>query len=121
MSKAAEYVPIAQKLFDRTTQGKIEWKETYESGVFICALDAGYSFEVSKGRASDGSATRTLKMRSEGDEPIFSIRAFQPDSTSTSENDQIYELLDELYDRARRIALRIDAKVGEVSGILDKM
>jgi hypothetical protein len=52
---------------------------------------------------------------------IFRMRAVEPDPETDRDNDQQWEPLEELWERARRAALDIDKKVNEASKILDQI
>lgn len=121
MAQPTEFLPIVEKLLDKTRQGKIEWKPTYEEMVFICAIEGQYSFEIKKGLTSGGAGFRKLTMKGTGEEELVVFRAAYPTQQTSTENDRLFEQLDELYDRARRLALNIDEKVQNVSAILDKL
>jgi hypothetical protein len=121
MAAITEYLPVIAKLLDRTKARKIEWKGTYESTTFICALEGEYSFEIEKRKFSGGNWFRSLTMKDKDGEMVFVAQAFAPDSETSIENDQLYTTLDELYEQARRIALDIDKKLTDVSEILDNI
>jgi hypothetical protein len=116
-----EYLPLIGKLLDKTIARKIEWKSTYDSAIFVCALEGEYSFEIEKGQNSSGNFYRKLTMKDKDNGEMFVASAIVPTSATTNENDQLFQILDDLYDQARRVALDVDKKVNEVSNILDKI
>jgi hypothetical protein len=119
MAATTEYLPVITKLLQKTKERKIEWKGTYESTTFICALQGQYSFEIEKARFSSGTWYRKLTMKDREEGEVFVARAVVPTDTSSNDNDQLFQMLDELYERARRVALDVDRKVNEISDILD--
>jgi len=122
MATSNEYLPVISKLLARTKERKIDWKGTFESTTFICALEGQYSFEIEKGKTARTSTPyRSLTMKDSGQAEVFVANAFVPSNESAIENDNLFALLDELYEQARRIALDIDKKVNEVTNILDKI
>jgi hypothetical protein len=121
MPRMVEYTPLIDKLLEKTRQRKVEWKGTYESSTFICVLEGEYSFEIEKGKYSSGSWFRRLTMRDKEAEEVFVMRAVDPGAATSMENDELFATLEELYNRARTVALNIDRKVEAASNILDKI
>jgi len=115
------YLPVVSKLLQRTSEGKIEWKGTYESSIFICAVEGEFSFEIERTQTTRGAWARRFTMKDAAGEEVFVMRAISPTSETSHENDKRWEMLDDLYERARRIALNIDKKVADVSKVLDSM
>jgi len=121
MAATTEYLPLIAKLLEKTKGRKVEWKGTYESTTFICALEGKYSFEIEKGVTSNRNPYRRLTMKDNLEGEVFVAFAVVPDVDTSDQNDQLFQMLDELYQQARRVALDIDRKVDEISDILDKM
>jgi hypothetical protein len=117
----AEFLPLITKLLEKTKERKVDWKGTYESSTFICALEGEYSFEIEKGRTSSNSAYRRLTMKDGEQSEVFIETAYYPSQNTTLENDNLYETLDAMYESARRVALDIDKKVSDVAKLLDKI
>jgi hypothetical protein len=117
----AEFLPLITKLLEKTRERKVEWKGTYESTTFICALEGEYSFEIEKGKTSSGTAYRRLTMKDGEQLEVFIETAYLPTQNTSMENDNLYEILDAVYESARRVALDIDKKVSDVSKLLDKI
>jgi hypothetical protein len=120
MPNLNENVPLVAKLLAKTKEGKIDWKGTYDQSVFICVLDGQYTFELDKGKTAAGLGFQKLIMKT-GDEEVLTVRARSPTQSSPRQEDEMFELLGELYDSARRIALNIDQKLNAVSNILDNL
>jgi hypothetical protein len=117
----AEFFPLITKLLEKTKERKVEWKGTYESTIFICALEGEYSFEIEKSKTSSGTGIRRLTMKDGEQLEVFIEVAYFPGENTSVENDNLYEMLDAMYESARRVALDIDKKVSDVSNILDKI
>ena len=110
-----EYVAFAQKLLDKTEVGKVPWQATYDAAVFVAVLDE-YSCEIRNERAG-----YTLTMKDKADIEMFSLTGYTPTVDTSPAVDRIHNLLEELYERARRTALDIDKKVAKASSFLDKL
>jgi hypothetical protein len=121
MAGITDYLPLMAKLLARTKDRKIEWKGTYDSSTFICALEGQYSFEIEKDKTSAGTWYRKLTMKDKEQEEVFVARAVSPTNDTSRENDELYQTLDNLHEHARRVALDIDRKVSDVNNILDKI
>ena len=114
-----EYLPLIQKLSDKTVARKIEWKATYEPTTFICALEGEYSFQIEKSATAGGNPYRRLTMKDKDNVEVFVAFALSPTSNTTDENDELFPILVDLYEQARRIALNVDKKLHDVSNFLD--
>jgi hypothetical protein len=121
MAQVVDYLPVVMKLLAKTQARKIEWKGTYDSTTFICAIEGEYGFEIEKGKLTNGRLYRKLTMKDKEQVEVFVERAFLPSEESSQKNDELFEVLDELYERARMTALDIDKKLSEASDILDKI
>ena len=117
MPSNSDFIPLVTKLLTRTRENKVVWKGTYEADTFVCVLEGGFTFQVERG----ASNSRKLEMTDSASATIFRMRAVEPDPETDQDNDQQWEPLEELWERARRAALDIDKKVNEASKILDKI
>jgi hypothetical protein len=121
MAEIGDYVPLIAKLLAKTKESRIEWKATVDQQTFLCVLDGRYSFEIQKTRSASGTPIRRLAMKDSEAEDVFHKTAYTPANTTSDENDALFELLDELYERARMTALKIDAKLRDANSILDRI
>jgi hypothetical protein len=111
-----EALDFAEKLLERTNQGKVNWRETADEGAFICVLSPDVVFEI---RSSRGAIA--LEMRDEQGSAVFTVKASTPSINTTEEQDNVYYLLAPLHEKARRDALKIDTKLKRASRLLDEL
>jgi|HubBroStandDraft_5_1064220.scaffolds.fasta_scaffold110234_3 hypothetical protein len=116
-----DYVPLVQKLLDKTAKRKIDWKGTYDSGTFIAVVEGDYSFELSFSPSNRVADRRSLVMKDHDGAPVLELQASQPTQDSSQSNDDKWTLLEELWEEARATALNIDEKISQVSNILDTL
>ena len=112
-----DYKVFAQKLLAKTEEGKILWKDTFDNDLFFATLEDKYTCQISKGLRG----RIALAVQDESEAQLFSLAADYPNQETTPPNDEIYDILESLYDRARRIALHIDEKVAEATNLLDHL
>jgi hypothetical protein len=119
-AKLSEHSSIVLKLLDKTKAGKVEWQENLApDGGFQTVLAEGFSFLVNAERAV-GDTTYYLSMRDNEGHVILYLRLTDdPETIMTQE--ELYEALADLYERARRKALKVDEKVERVSEILERI
>ncbi len=130
-AKTLDYNSVATKLLEKTKAGKIEWKErtrfgevveNYDQTVdasFLADLGEGFSFEVSS-MTSRGDTSYSLRMSDDQGHRIFTLTLTDDPDTMINQQ-RLFETLSELYDIARRKALRVDEKIGRVSEILERI
>jgi len=118
-SKTPDYAAIAFKLLEKTNDAKVQWEDNAPFGDFVTALDEGFSFSIRKD-TSRGDTTYSLLMKDKEGNVIFNLRLTDDPETMISRQ-SLYEALGDLYDIARRRALRVDEKVERVSEILEKI
>jgi|GEM_PF-6957772 hypothetical protein len=115
MAIEREYLDVAEKLRERTEEGKVNWRDTFDQNTFVTTLER-YSFEIRKLRNA-----YSLIMKDLGEIELFELDAVQPDPETSPENDRVHILLENLYSWARRIALNVDDKVSDIKNFLDKL
>jgi len=127
-TNAPDYSSIALKLLEKTKAGKVEWQPTsthfgeivYEGSEFFRAeLTEGFRFEIGRTR-STGDTTYSLTMRDEQGTDVFTLSLTDDPDTMFNQR-RLYEGLAELYEVARRKALKVDQKVERVSEILERI
>jgi len=116
MNDVSDYLTVVDKLLDRTRQGKIAW-ESYNYG--FRATVGSYEFRVAK-LEDRGDITISLGMLDDHSNEIFEVR-LTDDPATLGKYRQHVSALKELHELARRNALRVEEKVGEVSGLLDQL
>jgi len=130
-SDLSEYKPIIDKLIEKTRQRRVEWTESLEG--FKCTLgtpapkvgliaqlgsshDQSFSFTIGViGRYDSG---RVFTMLDEAGKELF--RVVSNDLPTSPEEEEVSNLLEELYELARRQALKVDEKLGDALTLLEK-
>jgi hypothetical protein len=127
-SDPAEYKEIIKKLLEKTRQRRVQWEQSSQFGevqytagpyeVFRCDLGAensnSFSFEVGR----DGSE-RWLSMADQAGNKIFRLTA--NDLPTSPEEEETSTMIEEMYDLARRQALKIEQKLALASTLLDRV
>jgi hypothetical protein len=118
-SEPSEYEDIIKKLLEKTRQRKVEWEKAF-SNSFQCTLAAGdtgsFSFTVSA-----DSETERLTLRMSDDNHNIIFRAVSNDLPTSPEEEEISQMIEEIYDLARRQALKIEQKLVLASTLLDRV
>jgi len=121
-SDPLEYKPILRKLLEKTRQRKVEWAQAY-SGGFQCVLHGApetFYFTISHGDRSGSRAdVLILRMSDQSDTTIFDVST--NDLPTSPEEEEVSQMIEEIYDLARRQALKIELKLEQVSALLDQV
>jgi len=116
-SDPAEYKEIVAKLLDKTRQRKVEWKRAHANN-FRCTLpapDASFlEFTV-----LDDEGQRVLRMSDQDRNTIFVAKT--NDLPTSPEEEEASQMIEEIYDNARRQALRVEDKLDLASTLLDRV
>ena len=130
-SNPAEYKPIIQKLLEKTRQRKVDWQEHNQFGKigfpdtnwFRCNLGSlgadSFSFEISNTEKRDGSTIQSLVMMDQSGNEVF--RATTNELPTSPEEEEVSDLIEEIYGLARRQALKIELKLEQASSLLDQV
>lgn len=119
MIEPLEYKEIAAKLLEKTKAGKLTWSELEgrRSDTFYCDLDNQYTFSIWKEGDSYG-----LNMKPQSSSTVlFSIKEEEEIYFSDPRKKEMFELLSDLYELARRKALNLPDKLANVAELLDKI
>jgi hypothetical protein len=135
MQATVEYEPIVKKLLEKSEQGRLNWVKAIppegagwmvfkEPGarpirppaLFTCTVEDEYKFES---RRTEDGFELTMK-DSEGDE-VFSIAAEQAVLYDDPKKEELFNMLRDLYELARKKALNVDKKIATATGLLDKI
>jgi hypothetical protein len=121
-SDATDYLPVIKKLLERTKQGRVRWQG--ELGAFSCALLGGKAEDTLEFTLSTVASSninydvRFLVMADAKGNELFRVEA--SDLPTSPREEEISSLINELYDLARRQALRVDEKLDLASSLLDR-
>jgi len=137
MQATVEYEPFVRKILQKSEQGRLDWEKrelpgTYMDGVsaalaglgiqrqrpvvFVCTIEGQYTFQSQ--RTDQGYQLRMLD--SDGNE-IFSITGEQAVVYDDPKKEELFTMLRDLYELARRKALKVDEKIATAAGLLDKV
>jgi len=122
-SDPKEYKDVTKKLLEKTRQRKVDWEQAYSSS-FRCTLPGGgpesFHFTISYAAGSnfEGEAY-TLRMSDQGENIIF--EASTNDLPTSREEEEVSQMIEEIYDLARRQALKIEHKLEQASALLDQV
>ncbi len=117
-----EYKDVIKKLLEKTRQRKVDWEQAYSSS-FRCTLSGGpesFHFAISHRERSgyEGEAF-TLRMSDERENVIF--EASTNDLPTSPAEEEVSQMIEEIYDLARRQALKIELKLEQASALLDQV
>lgn len=117
-SDPSEYKNIIEKLLEKTRQRRVDWEQAFSSS-FKCAVGSGdggsFSFTIS----SSDDEPLSLRMSDESHNTIF--RVTSNDLPTSPEEEEISQMIEELYELARRQALKVDQKLELASSLLDRV
>ena len=121
-SDPAEYKDIIQKLLEKTRQRRVEWEQS--SIGFQCTLASGdadsFFFTISdSSQYSSQVEAFTLRMSDRSGNTIFAARS--NDLPTSPEEEEVSKMIEEIYDLARRQALKIEQKLVLASTLLDRV
>lgn len=122
-SDLVEYSPIVRKLLERTKQGRVQWQGGL--GAFSCTLGSekkenSLEFTLSTAATSlINYDVRFLVMTDVNGNELFRVEA--SDLPTSPQEEEMSGLIYELYDLARKQALKVDEKLGLASNLLDRV
>jgi hypothetical protein len=121
-SDPSEYKEVLRKLLEKTRQRRVDWKQAFSSS-FRCDVGPGdegsFSFTVSGGFPPGGGEVLSLEMSDEAHNTIFSVTS--NDLPTSPEEEETSQMIEELYELARRQALKIEQKLELASSLLDRV
>jgi hypothetical protein len=115
-SNLAEYKDILQKLLEKTRQRKVEWEKAFSSS-FRCTVASGSDFF--EFTVSSDQGQRFLRMSDQERNTIFVAQS--NDLPTSPEEEEVSQMIEEVYDLARRQALKIEFKLEQASALLDQV
>jgi len=114
-SDPGEYKEIIRKLLEKTRLRKVEWEQNI--GGFQCTVaSAADSFVFTAFSDENGAG---LRMSDSARNTVFYARA--SDLPISPEEEEVSLMIDEIYNLARRQALRIELKLEQASALLDQV
>jgi len=117
-SDSGEYKDIIRKLLEKTRQRKVDWEQTSFMSSFQCTLAASdpdsFSFTVFSDEGGLG-----LRMSDQDNNTIFIARSNDLPTSPTEE--EVSNMIEEIYGLARRQALKIDRKLVAAADLLDRV
>lgn len=121
-SNPFQYLPVIKKLLERTRQGRVQWQGGL--GTFYCNLgtenDSTLKFTLSTAATRDiNFDVRFLVMEDLNGNELFRIES--NDLPTTTAEEELSNAINELYELARRQALKVDEKLELASTLLDRV
>ena len=121
-SDPSEYRPVIQKLLEKTRQGRVQWQGGL--GAFSCTIGSESNnlvkFTLSSTATRDiNYDVRFLVMDDASGNELFRIES--NDLSTSIEEEEISNMISELYELARRHALKIEQKLELASTLLDRV
>jgi len=124
-SNPAEFKGIIRKLLEKTRQKRVVWEQGDFKNSFRCSLPSGdagsflFSTSYSRGPNFDSEAFITLEMSDQQENVIFTISS--NDLPTSPEEEEVSQMIEEIYELARRQALKIEHKIELASTLLDRV
>jgi hypothetical protein len=115
MQAIIEYDPVVTKLLEKSQLGRLNWEKSPLGG-FFCEIEGEYTFESK--RTEDGYE---LTMRDSAGDEILSITGEQAIVYDHPKKEELFNMLRDLYELARKTALSIDEKIATAAGLLDRI
>jgi len=121
MVEPPEYKAIIQKLLEKTRAGRVAWAEGGDQFQFRCNLSedlpGGEEYVVYIRTTENGYALRMAVHQ----RILFSVAAEEEIVYRDPEKKEIFDILSELYELARRRALNIPERLASVAELLDRL
>ena len=121
-SNLSEYLPVIQKLLEKTQEGRVRWQGGL--GTFHYSLgsegESALKFTLSSVATQDiNRDSRFLVMEDSNGNELFRLES--NDLPTSAEEEEISNLIDELYDIAHNQALEVADKLDLASSLLDRV
>lgn len=116
MIQPLEYKNVLQKLRDRTLEGRVSWRVLGKNR-FECDLDSRYAFVA--WNIDDRFGVRMTE--AQGENSLFFVEAEEQIVYRNDDQREMYALLSEVFELARRSALDVPGKLATVADLLDKI
>lgn len=122
-SDPEEYKGIIRKLLEKTRQRKVQWEQGVTDS-FKCTLQSSdadaFRFVSSHSEGSSWESEKfRLRMSDQHDNVIFAATA--NDLPTSPEEEEVSQMIEDIYELARRQALKIEQKLDLASTLLDRV
>jgi len=122
-SDPKEYKDVVNKLLEKTRQHKVDWEQGTYSHSFRCTVPGGpesFQFTVSYSAGSNfETEAYTLRMYDNSENVIFETST--NDLPTSRAEEEVSKVIEEIYDLARRQALKVEHKLELASALLDQV
>ena len=115
MQATIEYEPVVTKLLEKSQQGRLNW-EKRGWREFACEIEGQYTFASTE--TEDGYG---LTMKDSFGDVIFSISSEEAIVYDDPKKEELFNMLRDLHELARKKALNVDEKIATATGLLDKI
>ncbi len=119
MPKPLDYVPVIEKLLRKSEEGRVDWKKDGEE--FSCLIGEPPRLMPCYFRIRIVDDTYQLRMVSEQYDEIFSVSSYKKVFFEKDEEKRLFEMLRDIYEFARRKALKVEDRLQEASNVLDQL
>lgn len=116
MIEPLEYKEVLQKLLEKTKAGRVSWTEGGRDQ-FQCELDNKYKFVVWRTEEKFGARME----ESYSSNSLFFIEAEEEIYYRDEGQREMFQLLSDLFELARRSALDVPGKLASVANLLDQI
>jgi hypothetical protein len=120
----AEYKGVIRKLLDKTRQGKVQWEQGDFTNSFRCSLPSSdadsFYFLVSHSSGSNFEP-EAFRLRMSDQRENVILAASANDLPTSSQEEELSQMIEEIYELARRQALKIEQKLDLASTLLDRI
>jgi hypothetical protein len=130
MQATVEYEPLVKKLLEKSEQGRLNWEKIEprvgpylpvegiepDPPYFACALE-GQAFFQSR-RTDQGYQ---LIMKDQKGNELFSITGEEAVLYDDPKEEELFKMLRDIYELARKKALNVNEKIATAVGLLDRI
>lgn len=109
----AKSLVLLREIVAKTHDGRMEWEPTASASLFLSAIES-YSLHVSKQEQGPAGPYVRVVLKDEDGRMLLSFDSDEVDK-------QHGQLMNELYESARRKALRVDQAVDSILSMLKKL
>jgi hypothetical protein len=115
MQATIEYEPVVKKLLEKSEQGRLNWEKSRYGG-FYCEIEGRYTF-----RSNETDNGYQLTMKDSEQDVIFSVTGEQAVVYDDPKKEELFNMLRDIFELARKKALNVDEKIATATGLLDRI